>query len=144
MSHFASSQKRLLNRLIANWKQESRTLYSWTLVLFVAWFVYQLHSSCSVISLLPFATSNYCNGKLLSNKKPHFTPTLGKYLAIVLEQNNKKPYCIMTQKITRSTAPPLQRCALTGPRHAEVIYNTVLGIGQHMLQIHVCVLSIRG
>lgn len=52
--------------------------------------IYRLHSSLSIASLLPFETSYYCNRMALSNKKPLFPSAPDKYLAIVLEENNKK------------------------------------------------------
>lgn len=60
------------------------------------------------VSLLPFATSNYCNRMALRNKKPRFPPTPGKYLAIVLEENNKKTYQD-SENSTQSASPPSQR-----------------------------------
>lgn len=98
--------------------QSDSRFSSWTVVCTVfftlppsdqgAWFVCRLHSSFSIFSLLPFATSNYCNRMALRNKKPRFPPTPGKYLAIVLEENNKKAYQD-SENSTHSASPPSQR-----------------------------------
>ncbi len=56
----------------------------------LGWFVYRLHSSFSVVFLLPFETSNYCSGMVLNNKEPHFPPTPVKYLAIILEKKKQE------------------------------------------------------
>lgn len=95
-----------------------------------ALFVYRLHSSFSLFS---FETCNYCNRMVLRNKKPHFPPTQGKYLAIVLEENNKKT--IRAQKTAPRVFLHLHK-DLCSQAHSMQTWNTTHSLESHATDSH--------